>query len=1067
MLTIYKASAGSGKTYTLVGKYLLFLLSDGMLNTAHKHILAVTFTHKATNEMKARVLKDLFLLANEPKPEDIIDPKKEVSEHKANLLAALGVTEGELKERAQKCLCDLLQDYSNFAVNTIDSFFQQVLRAFVRELGMSGSYTVELDNDELMAQAIDNMFFELDDTTDEGKKLFDWLQQFTEENIHSAASWNPRREIDRLGKEIFKESYQSKLHKVGEILHDKVRLQQYKKDLKDVYDAFDEHLKTLGKKALKLIEQGGLEPKDFKKDTLGFFLNLPKKGIHAPTKTFKECARGERTCYTVKDKNQAAIQSILDSGLQTMMSEAVDFYERGIKLYNTSAMILKSINTVGILADVSSYVRRLSEEENLMPISDTTMLLNKVIGGSDAPFIYEKIGVRINHYMIDEFQDTSTMQWANFKPLIQNSLGTGHGNLIVGDVKQSIYRFRSSDWSLLHDKVPNDPQLKERIENNTLDDNWRSRRAVVEFNNELFGKASALVRDKIAGASGENELNAEKVNKAYEGHEQNVQKRDYEGYVQVEFVDKADEEWRDQILDTMLEQIQSLQQRHFGLHQIAVLARKTSEVQEITQFLLEKGIKVVSNEGLMVSRSAAVRFILGIMHLYMNPNDAIQQASVKYEYMRHVLLGKVQDGEALARALEGKHDTIFTPEQEERLKHIACLSLSNMVEQIIELFDIFNWEGEAIFVQGLLDAVFAFSGSRKVDLHSFFEWWAKKGTKLTVPMPETKDAIQVMTVHKSKGLEFNAVLIPFCEWKLDQSSQNKNIMWCEPKVAPFDALPLVAVPYTSKLADSIFHEEYYAEQLNYHVDNLNLLYVALTRPKMELYCQVPIKYRKQPTLDCVAQLMSDCLGSDVTYTKGTMSVIKEEDRDAAAGNVETQDADSGADMLTMETLIQSHKCNRISSRFVSTKPKPILTDTQQLGTVMHSILSEIHVRSDQEKAIANLISTGCINESQRPLIEAELNKFWAIEGVEQWFSPACRIINEAAILTTGGKIFRPDRVVIHPDGHAIVVDYKFTQSEKESYHEQVRNYKSLVEQMGYVTKAYLCYVHLGKVVEVA
>ena len=1034
MLNIYKASAGSGKTYTLVYKYIYLLLSHRLSN-AHRRILAVTFTHKATKEMKSRVLKQLFDLGNGSK-----------SDYREGLSRELGISPEMIDKRAKKVLIDILQDFSKFSINTIDSFFLQIVRAFVRELNLSGTYNIELDNKELLTQAIDNMFFELGEK--ENIDLFKWLTAFTRENIADSKHWNPRYQINALGEEIFKEDYQAKLKETSEKLHDKTFLANYKQTLSVIVQNFEQDLLRLGMSGRSAVVASGLEYKDFSYGDVKYFEKLINKEPTLPSARLRSFMdTPERSCPK-KSTNPDVVVRVFSQQLIPLLQEAIDLLENKSSHYNSARIILRRINTLGILSDISTYISKLARDENIMPLSETNMLINKIIADSDAPFIYEKTGTGIDHFMIDEFQDTSSLQWKNFEPLIRNSISQGNENLLVGDVKQSIYRWRNSDWRLLGETVPNDATLQTKTE--TLDTNWRSNSSVVQFNNNFFVQAAALMTEKVKATSPLWAEQAEAIiSNAYSDVKQHCSKSDTEGYVQIHFFhNEEDDQWEQQALERLVAEIGQLQERNVALHEIAVLARGTKQIQHITQHLIEQGIPVVSNEGLLISTSPCVRFILGLLRLFINHKDHIQRTIVNFEYARFAL----HHPESIAIALsQTTPHFLFDPAQQVALERISHLSLYDVVDQVVNLFQLHVWSGQYVFLQAFMDEVFAYATNRRPDMHNFLQWWDQKSEKITIPMPEVENAVQLMTIHKSKGLEFKAVIVPFCSWKIERGGGfNPDILWCTPSQAPFDALPLLPVAYSSKLQDSIFAKQYQEERLNIHIDNLNLLYVAFTRAEAELYCYAPLPKAQGETLLTIADLLYQC--TQHTTSIGQQSIYPPREPDQRS----TSNMEEIAAVRSLQKPLQR--------QLVSQKKQ--YNSQQSLGTTMHKLLGEMRLRSDQDRAIATLLDAGEIRHEELPRIHAEFEKFWSIQGVEEWFSPQCKVMTEAAIISSQSKIFRPDRVIIRPDQSVVVVDYKFGAAEHHSHHAQLNNYKALIAEMGYRVDAYLCYIEIGKIVRI-
>ena len=493
MLTIYRASAGAGKTHRLTGEYLLLLFSQP---GAYRRILAVTFTNKATDEMKGRIVEELHRLAS-----------GEDSDYIALLSGHYSLTETEVRRQAKRILIAILHDYSAFNISTIDRFFQQTMRAFTREIGLQGGYGIEMDQDLVLSEAVDRLLGDLDKSGN--KELLGWLLRFAEDKIEDGGEWNLRRDIKMLGKELFKESYKQFSDALSEDIADKKALENYKETLFGIIRTVEKEVKTFGEKANAIMKEYGLQPSDFiqgSRSPMFLFQRWATGEMKEPTATFRNLADNVEKWYTKKTDPalQAIIGTAYDNGLNDCIKGIIARFD-DLTAYYSAKEIVRYYYTLGILTDISREIAAYREEKNVMLIADTTELLHKVIAGSDAPFIYEKTGTQIDHFMIDEFQDTSAMQWSNFRPLIEESLAHNRQNLIVGDVKQSIYRFRNSDWKLLDEQVRQDFSADEVAEE-TLKDNWRSCRNIVEFNNALFTVAPCLLQELYNAALAESSL---------------------------------------------------------------------------------------------------------------------------------------------------------------------------------------------------------------------------------------------------------------------------------------------------------------------------------------------------------------------------------------------------------------------------------------------------------------------------------------------------------------------------------------------------------------------------------
>ena len=556
MLTVYRASAGAGKTHKLTGEYLTLLFTGP---GAFRRILAVTFTNKATDEMKTRIVDELYNLASGRK-----------SDYVELLKSAYSLTEIQVRKQAAQILIDILHDYSAFNISTIDRFFQQTMRAFTREIGLQGGYGIEMDQELVLTTAIDNLLSDLEKP--ESKDLLGWLLRFAEDKIESGGEWNLRKDIMALSREVFKESYKAFSEAVGRDIEDKKALEDYKNELYGIIRSVEATAKELGERGLAILNKYGLKVTDFKggsRSPLTLLDRLVQGEMKEPSATFIGLADNLDGCFTktVSLGTRQIIGCAFEDGLNDCIKGIISLFGN-LTAYNTAREIVRYYYTLGILTDVSRQIAAYREEKNVMLIADTTELLSKVIEGSDAPFIYEKTGTHVDHYMIDEFQDTSGMQWNNFRPLIEESLAHSRDNLIVGDVKQSIYRFRNSDWKLLDEQVQADfsPEV---VHEETLKDNWRSCRNIVEFNNALFttlpGVLQAVYNEALSVSSLSEEQRAAFFTKIMSAYDKSFQQvpppfKQKDGHVRIEFLSGDNEkDWKEEALGRLPGVLEKLQ----------------------------------------------------------------------------------------------------------------------------------------------------------------------------------------------------------------------------------------------------------------------------------------------------------------------------------------------------------------------------------------------------------------------------------------------------------------------------------------------------------------------------
>jgi ATP-dependent exoDNAse (exonuclease V) beta subunit len=1062
MLTVYRASAGAGKTHKLTGEYLLLLFAQP---TAYRRILAVTFTNKATGEMKSRIIEELYKLAS-GRPSQYVEM----------LADAYHQTEEQLRRKAKETLIAILHDYGAFNISTIDRFFQQTLRAFTREIGLQGGYGIEMDQELVLSEAIDNLLGDLEKP--ESKALLGWLLRFAEDKVENGGEWNLRREIMSLSRELFKESYKAFSSRLNRDIEDKQALETYKNQLYALIRSTEAQLKALGEKGLGILRQYALQPSDFKgvsRSPLFFLEKLAKGEIKEPGAAFAGLADTLEACYT--RTTPPAIRQIIgcafENGLNACIKDIVAFFGR-MRDYYTAKEVVRNYYTLGILNDVSNHIAAYRKEKNIMLIADTTELLNKIIDESEAPFIYEKTGTRINHYMIDEFQDTSDMQWYNFRPLIGESLAHRQNNLIVGDVKQSIYRFRNSNWKLLDEQVQKD-FFRDQVKEETLTENWRSFRRIVEFNNALFTTTPALLQsaynDALRASSlpdAEQEPFRSAILSAYAGSAQEVPPpfHNKEGHVQVDFFEGDEEEggdWKDESLRRLPSTLERLQDKGYSLQDIAILVRTNQEGARIADRLLAYREEhpdspyrydILSDDALYVGRSAVVRFIIALLVYLKNPDNQVNKQMAFLSYA--ALDGCFADA---GRGME------FPPEIQSALQTLSRYALYEMTEGIFRLFAPRFPDNEQVFIQAFFDMVLEFSQKENADLSRFLKWWDEAGSRKTIATPDGQNAIRILTIHKSKGLGFKVVIIPFCDWNIDHKPTQQVILWCHPETAPFNRLYLLPIRYGQGLTATLFANDYFNERLHASIDNLNTLYVAFTRAKEELivFAPRPKKVNEQTGAPEKITSVTDLLwaGLSASFSFDTQAGTFES---GATLSPPAKAEGEGAEEIPMGRLFSISPDERLHLRL---RGKAFFLDNPQRkhGALMHELLSAIHTRDDIPASIERFRREGIISREEAAHLEAHLEKLLAHPGVRQWYDGSARVLNEVEILSEKGQTRRPDRIMIYPD-RIVIVDYKSGKPSPQ-HHAQVQNYLHLIRRMGYTrVEAYLWYISSGQILPV-
>jgi ATP-dependent exoDNAse (exonuclease V) beta subunit len=1057
MLTIYSASAGTGKTHTLTGEYLSLLFKG---KEQHRRILAVTFTNKATAEMKNRIVEELFRLADN-RPSDYIPLLSDNSRK----------DETTLRDQARKILINLLHDYSTFNISTIDHFFQHTIRAFTREIGLQGNYRIELDENRMLEETVENMLSELEKS--ENEALMNWLLRFIEDKIEEGGSWDIRRDIMKLGGQLFKETYKSYSHEIREELKQKALLSDYQDEIFKIIQSTRTVAKELGRKGVSLIERHGMQPSDFKggsKSPFFYFGQLAAGIMKEPTATFRGLADNidAYLAKTATPQQKQAAEQIYANGMNDLIYGVISFFDN-LTDYYTASEIARNFYALGILTDLSQHIATWREEKNKMLIADTTELLNKVIDGNEIPFIYEKTGTNIEHYMIDEFQDTSGMQWANFRPLLKDSLDYGRSNLIVGDVKQSIYRFRNSDWTLLDRRVKQD--FPQQIKEQNLDVNWRSCRHIVEFNNMLFENIPAILQRAY---NNETEMSAltddeksrynSRIISAYRDSFQHVSKpfADKDGHVHIRFLEDTDEKkWQDLSKEQLPRIVEQLQDNGYELRDIAILTRTGKEGLQAAETLLEYKeahpesnykYDIISEDSLTINSSLSVRWFTAMLK-YLHQPDITSNY-----YMALVTYAVLRRKKRAAHAPE-KND-LFAPFPSETMATIKKLSnrpLYELAEGLFRLFEDDFPENELVFVQAFLDTVAEFSTDETSDTGQFISWWDETGCRKKIATPDSQNAIRIMTIHKAKGLGFKAVIIPFAEWKTDQKDA---IIWCHPQKKPFHKISLVPVKYNRMLKNTIFAADYFHEKLHAYMDNLNTLYVAFTRAKEELIVIAP-----KPETDAmtISRLLWEGLQADGqnppdtengTYERGTwwhtaMSKESSETEELRVGRFHSVSPDE-----------------RIQLRLQYRKGGVFETEKRKYGLLVHDILSHIEKHEDLDAAISTKYLSGEINRNETAVLKERIVGLISREQVKKWFDGSMSVMTEAEILSGKGESRRPDRIMIDENNHVTVLDYKSGEQKEKSHHSQMKKYISLIRDMGYQhVEGFLWYITLNEMEE--
>ena len=1015
MIRILKASAGSGKTWNLALEYIKTMLA-ARDQYAYRHILAVTFTNKATDEMKERILDKLHELSSDPRSSD----------YYAHLVPDICPDEKTLKEAAENLLCNILHDYSAFAVSTIDRFFQQTLKAFAREVGHFSSYSIELDKKSLLRESVDRLLDSLTDSP-ENARVLEWMVRKTMSQLEGGEGYMLDRTLRKVAKRFNSEEYRVALEASGadeSFLYSDERLNLLQERCDEVSGIFVTEIGKAVADLTRAFDDAGIDMDDtysqFMSRNISKYMGLSATSeIPVPTEAFRRRAMNPSEWFAKKNRH---LEGLVTESLLSAVRRFFEELDRGFKVYNTAMTLKSQIYGFAVANDLYRHYQEILKEKNVLTIDQTNDILRKIIDDTDAPFIYEKTGVRYEHFLLDEFQDTSKVQWDNFLPLLRNGVSQGFTNLIVGDVKQSIYRWRQSDWSLLENQV--EDAFPDSTDKDTLDTNYRSCKGIVDFNNAYFTAAAKYLDEKYGEG-----CNA--IGSIYSDVEQKAAK-DGDGMLEVLF---CTEELHH---GNILAAIGRATEAGYRPGDITILVRSNNEGSEIAEYLIDNGIGVLSDDSLRVSSSLTVRRLVSLLSGIGNPDD--RMASFLAETLK-----------------------VEVPEN-----YHSLVDLCEILLRSLKAADEETFKTETLYIQSFMDLVQDFVATSGNSLRAFLKKW--EDDESNISSPKSDDAVRIMTVHKSKGLDFPYVIFP----SLGSVPFFKHgPRWSEPEVEGTVlegvARGIYDVHLSGKSADTLFENSYRNELLMQYVDNINVLYVAFTRAAkaMTVISTIPEEEGFAGWTRAFMENQGEEMGfvseepeEGVTvYRKGTfpeLSAPKDSSEEKIISSFCSYEGKKGRIRLSADAY----------DFFSQDGDTGISASNRIRGVVLHDVLSRIIRPSDLENAVRSVMLEGSMTSSEaddiRDLLKDALEKVdgygWFPEDPEQ-------VLNESELIDTDGELYRPDRVVI-TDGRVSVIDFKFGEHHI-GYERQVRRYAGIWRRMGYTdVSAYLWYVHAGEVMRI-
>lgn len=1131
-LTIHKASAGSGKTYNLALEYIRLMLGvknvetgNYVLNSArycrrriparHRHILAITFTNKATEEMKERIVMRLHELAEMP------SPGQTDAEYAARLLDEFGCTRQELCEAASLAMNELLYDYGGFNVSTIDSFFQQVLREFAREVDRQGDFEVELDEANVVSSGVAMMLDDLNyGNPARGARMQRWIFDYMLSRISESGRHNMLDRssglfanlVEFVGKSC-SEDYKEYAAELQRYLADETLLRDFRLRLKGAVDDARSAAVTASREVLAAVNDAGCDKEMVNRYLLGYIENI-QTGKDPSTsslqsKTLQKVLDGNYAEEDIYAKGKCPVTGKGKSKTYIFppasVAESLEVFVRAyVRLGVMAAIVpptLKAADNLEFQGFALGYIEKFRRDNNLILLSDTNDLLDRIICDDDAPFIYERLGVALRHFLIDEFQDTSRMQWKNLRPLVSAGVCDRNDSLIIGDEKQAIYRFRNSDSSMLgHTVEQDDFPGRCRIKGNVPAENtnYRSAPDMVRFNNTVFARlAAALAVDGYGGV----------VQGLPKGRSCESEPT---AYIRFAISKESDE-----ALARMARHILSQHQAGYEWRDIAVLVRYKSEAAKIVEYLRANHpeISLLSEEALYLRNSSSVKLIVGMLKLldrsYGDDTDPGRRHTAsdtmamisRYDY--HTARGATPD-EALHAALgDSATRTSQVAGAVNELRRTHATSLASLVEMIVrQRIPAEQRRSEMAFICAFQDMVAEYCKCYPDSVHDFLKWYDAIGRERALPGAPDVDAVSIMTIHKSKGLEWPCVHLPVVQWELTR----QDTVWFHPVypgVDPAVTPPIIPVKTTELFGHefSPYRDEYNREMSAQRTDNLNLIYVAFTRAARELIISTDGSGVGEYVLQALQRPMSES-----EYTDGLhldTSAFFNEDRGLEIGkptqpeekeihhrrtkrlsriirqlpDYEVFERDDTRELVAMPDITTAlgviGEDGTDGREIVDPVPDGCggeelrqRSEAARRGTLLHAVMAEMERRTDLDRALGRVANAMSLGPDETDRLRRLLGT--AIDSddprVDRWFDPDGRLLSEQRILLPDGTVLIPDRIILHPDGSVDVVDYKFTSAMRVSHQQQLRSYCLLLRSMGYKqVSGHLWYPLLGKI----
>ncbi len=1063
--TVYKSSAGSGKTFNLVKEYLKIVLQSP---EEFRNILAVTFTNKAANEMKERIinyLKELSAASDNTESETFKFLLPE-------LIEQTNLDQDTISQRANIVLELILHNYSDFAISTIDSFVHKIIKTFAHDLHLPLNFDVELDTDNLISQAIDLLL----SCAGNDEKLTKILVNFTESKTENEQQWNIEYDLKKFAFSLLKEDSQSYIDKLKKLSLDDFFSINEKINI--ITKNFENTIIDLSTRAYNLIKNKNINNTAFFHTTSGagkYFENLSLKHFDklipnsSVTKTIEENKWYSSKANTFEKEAIDSIKNKLFDIYYKIQDELAEHYDKYIIL----KLLNRNIYSIALLNEIEKTINEIKSRNNIVHISEFNKRIAEIVLNEPIPFIYERLGEKYKHFLIDEFQDTSILQWQNFLPLIDNSLAEGNFNMVVGDGKQAIYRWRNGEVEQFaqlpkvykkNNNPINDQREQSLIRNykeNNLNKNFRSKAEIVDFNNKFFKELYEIIPSSLKSI--------------YENLEQEFDPKNTGGLVNIDFLDKKDDalSYEDLNYQKINEIINELQNDKFDLKDIAILCRSNKDASNVARYLIKQNIDVISSESILLSRSPEINFLFSCIQVLNDTSSIIAKAEMINFLVSTKKIPAVGFHETLQqinnyapknsfnnclKSTNAFIDFLHKNGFDFSVSKLTKLPIYDLCEELIRIFELDKTVNP--YIEFFLDAVLEYSIKRNSNISDFIEWWDEKKDKTSIIAHEGINAVNIMTIHKSKGLEFPVVIFPFADQKFNITN---NSLWVDLDIKEIPKLKAALIPTKKELEYTCYKESYLEEKNKSLLDLINLLYVVMTRASDRLYILTSLPPKKIQEINSPSKFFYHYLKNTAQWKDGKTNYTFGIPKTFAKSKTKTKQNN-----YKLKTFISNDWRNKILINIKAPEVWDIdkTEKNQKWGNIIHTALSKIKNYDDVDKTLDSMYFSGIIDDKERKELYEKINQLLSYPDIKPYFEKNLNIKTEAEILLPNGKTYRPDRVILNKQ-KAVIIDYKTGKTEK--FHiKQINNYANLLSEMGYTEiKKYLLYIdEKVKIVEV-